>query len=257
MANYNCYLLDKNGEVTTDLKKGDLYVSVSTILKGEGKDFLVGWALKTFGPQEDPLRAYKHYMDTVSDLGSRIHAYVEKDLKGETIDGNSIREDELPAISSFHKWKNEHTIELIASERIVSSPRYRIAGTVDLVCRIDGKLFVADWKTGGVYASAFTQMAAYKSFLEEEPASRRIKGIKDADIMVLQLPRNGDPLSMHTIDSYHKGRVKIEDELGVFHSLRYIWAQRNMKVKKWEPLIKNMQDVLSPLNERFKKAFKL
>lgn len=256
MANYNCYLLDKNGQTTTDLNKGDLYISVSTILKMEGKD-LIKWALRAFGTAEVPLKAYDEYMEKVSSLGSRIHAYVEKDLKGEKIDESAILEDELPAIESWHNFKDKHVIKLLASERTVFSPRWRTAGTVDLVCELDGSLYVADFKTGGVYPSAFTQMAAYKAFMCEEPKSRKIKGIDSADLMVINLHRDGKPVECHTVDSYYKGRIKIDDELGMFHCMRYMWYHRNIKSKKYEMIIKNMQDIMSPLNKRFEGAFKL
>lgn len=253
---YNCYCLDKNGVVTNDLNKGDLYISVSTVLKQEGKD-LVGWALRTFGPEDNPLKAYQAYMDKVSDLGSRIHAYVENDMKGTPIPDKDIQEDMLPAIESWEDFKAANKIEMVASEKIVYSPKWRVAGTVDLVVRLNDKLYVADFKTGGVYASAFTQMAAYKAFMCQEPKKKRIEGIENADLLVLNLHRDGGSLDLHTLDSFNKGRVTIEDELGVFHALRYIWYQRNCKVKKFEAVIKNMRDVLNPLEERFKEAFKL
>lgn len=256
MANYNTYLLDKTGKTTTDLKKGDLYISVSTILKQEGKD-LVSWALRTFGPADEPLKAYQGYMDKVSDLGSRIHSYVEHDLKGIPLKDNQIQEDMLPAIEAWEDFKHDNTIEMVASERTVFSSRWRCAGTCDLVLRLNGTLYVGDFKTGGVYPSAFTQMAAYRALMIQEPAKTKIKGIDDANLLVINLHRNGGPVELHTLDSFHKGKVKIEDELGVFHSLRYIWYHRNIKSKKFEAIIKNMRDVMNPLEERFKEAFSL
>lgn len=256
MANYNTYLLDKDGKTTSDLKKGDLYISVSTILKQEGKD-LVGWALRTFGPQDEPLKAYHAYMEKVSDLGSRIHEFVEYDLKKLDYPDSKVSEDMLPAIESWENFKSANKIEMVESERTVFSPRWRTAGTCDLVVKLNGDLFVGDFKTGGVYPSAFTQMAAYKSFMCQEPVKRKVKGIDDADLLVINLHRDGRPVECHTLDSYYKGRIKIEDELGVFHSLRYIWYQRNVKSKKFEAIIKNMRDVMNPLEERFKEAFKL
>jgi len=253
---YNSYLLDKNGNKTIDLENGDLYVSVSTILKGEGKD-LITWALRQFGPEENPLKAYQAYMEKVSDLGSRIHAYVEHDLKDIPLDANQVQEDMLPAIKAWHNFKNANKIEMIASERIVFSPKWRIAGTCDLVVKINDVLYVADFKTGGIYPSAFTQMAAYKAFMCQEPKSKRIEGIENADLAVIGLHRDGGPVDFSTLKLYHKGRVSIEDELGVFHCLRYLWFQRNVKSRKFEAVIKNMREVFHPLEERFKEAFKL
>ena len=196
-------------------------------------------------------------MDKVSGLGSRIHSYIENDLKGTPLKDSEIQEDMLAAIESWEQFKSEHKIELIESERIVYSPKYRIAGTCDVILKLDGKLYVGDWKTGGIFPSAFTQTAAYLSFLKEEPKSKRIKGIENAGIIVLGVHRDGGAVTVNTLDSYYKGRVTIADELGVFHSLRYIWAIRNLKSRKWEPIIKNMADIISPLEQRFKKAFDL
>ncbi len=98
-------------------------------------------------------------------------------------------------------------------------------------------------------------MAAYRAFMQQE--KKKIKGIDDADLLVINLHRDGKPVELHTLDSYYKGRIKIDDELGVFHSLRYIWFHRNIKSKKFDAVIKNMKDVMHPLEERFKTAFQL
>ena len=257
MANYNTYLLDKNGKVTTDLTEGDLYVSVSTILKMEGKD-LVTWALRTFGGEEEPMKAYQAYMDKVSGLGSRLHAYVEHDLKGEhDVADAMVREDMLAAVTQWHTFRDNNDIRLVASERIVYSPKYRVAGTCDLVCELNGDLFVGDFKTGKIYPSAFCQMAAYWSFMCEEPKKSRIKGIEKAGLLGIHLPRDGGPVKAYTLEEYYDNKMTMKDELGIFHALRFLWAKRNLKSRKWEAVIKNMADVMSPLEEKFKQAFDL
>lgn len=254
MANYNTYLLDKNGKPTASLTRGNLYISVSTILKQEGKD-LVSWALRKFGTAESPVKAHQLYMEQVSNLGSRIHLYVEMDLKGTPLKDSEIQADMLPAIESWEEFKSKNEIEMLASERIVFSPTWRCAGTCDLVVRLNGKLAVADFKTGGVYAPAFTQMAAYKAFMCQEPAKKKIPSIEEAELLVINLHRDGGPIELHTLESFYNGKVKIEDELGVFHCLRYIWFHRNAKSKKFEAIVKNMREVFSPLEEKFKEAF--
>lgn len=256
MANYNTYLLDKKGKTTTDLKKGDLYVSVSTVLKMEGKD-LITWALRRFGDAASPLAEYQRFMDEVSALGTAIHSYIEHDLKGIPFPDGNVTEKMLSAISAWHDFRDKNKIELIASEKIVFSPKWRIAGTTDAVIKLNGKMYVADIKTGGIYPSAYTQLAIYKACLMQEPKSKRIKGIEDADLLVLGVHRDKSIVECLDLSSYHKGKITIEDELKVFHSLRYIWFMRNIKSKKWEPVIKNMQEILSPLEQKFKEAFSL
>lgn len=253
---YNCYLLSKDGKPTTDLTTGDLYISVSTVLKAEGKD-LIPWALRTFGPDEDPMKAYNSFMERVSDLGSRIHLYIEYDLKQTPLDASQIREDMLPAIEAYHTWKNENEVEMIASEQIVFHPKWRIAGTTDLVVRINGKLFVADIKTGSVQSSAYSQMAVYLACLRNVKGKKRIQDIDNADIAVINVHREGKPVEVHTRESFYDGKISINDELGVFHALRFVWFMRNIKSRKWAAVIKNMAEVMSPLEAAFKTAFQI
>lgn len=248
--------MDKNGNTTTDLKKGDLYISVSTILKMEGKD-LVKWALGRFGEAIKPLVAYQEFMDEVSALGTAIHSYIEHDLKGHAFPDKDVTEKMLPAITAWHDFREKNEIELIASEKVVHSSTWRVAGTTDAVIKFNGKLYVADIKTGNIYPSAFTQLAIYKACLCQEPKSRRIKGIEDADLLVLGVHRDKSVVECADLNSYHKGKISIEDELGMFHCMRYMWYLRNIKSKKFEPIIKNMKDILNPLEKRFKEAFEI
>ena len=135
MANYNTYVIDD-----------ELYVSVSTILGVEGADYLVKWALKTF----DGISSYDAFMKSVSDLGTRLHHYVECDLKGEKYPDALLKEDMLPAIKRWHEWRAGKEIELIECEKQVYSKKWRVAGTCDMVLKIDGQLYIGDLKTGSV-----------------------------------------------------------------------------------------------------------
>lgn len=252
---YDCYLLDKDGKTTTDTKTGRLHVSVSKILNVEGKD-LIHWALKQFGSQPDPNASYNSFMEHTKTLGTALHKYVEHDLKKIPFPENEVTMDMIPAIKAWHEFRDKNVIDCIASERVCASARHLVAGTCDLVIRMNGKLYVADLKTGNhIYPSYFTQMAAYKSFMMEEPASRKIQGIENAELMVIRLPRDGSPVEPQTLGEFYNDRVSVQDEIYLFHCLRYIWFFRNIKSKKWTPIIKNMEEILSPLAEDFKTAF--
>lgn len=264
MANYNCYALMPDGTPVfdgrgqPDIKKGDIYVSVSQILAMEGAgDFLIMWALREFGGLLDPIKAHKAYMERVSDLGSRLHSYVELDLKGEEYKGAT--EDMLPGIESWHAFKNEHKIELIESEQILHSKKYKFAGTMDIKLKIDGELYIADLKTGSVQEKAFTQLAAYKYMCKEMTLPQS----DDAKLLVLggadskSKIADGGKVIMHTLDGWYGDKVTEADLFSVFMCLRHMWAHKNITSRKFEPIIKHLDKEIEPMIQRFKDSFQI
>lgn len=245
---YNSYLIDDA-----------LYVGVSAVLNIESPgDFLIPWALRTFSKEPDPLAAHKNYMEVVSGTGTAIHKYIELDLAGEDAEAAAFaREDTIAAIEAYHEWKKEHKIKILASEKTVHHPDWRCAGTLDAVMEIDGKLYVLDYKTGTFKARYFTQLAAYKAMLEREPKKTRIKDIEKAELAVLEIHRDGAGVKLITLNDKYNQMITYEDELGVFHSLRYIWYLRNLKSKQYQPVIKDMDQLLNPMDQNFQKTFHL
>lgn len=243
---YNSYLINN-----------EIYVSVSTILNTETAGELIYWALNKFGDSDSPKEAYKKFMDEVSTVGTNIHKFIEFDLKKIKLDDKEILDASIPAIEQYLEWKKNHDVKMLESERKCHSKKWRIAGTADLVASIDGKPYVIDIKTGSVMPKAFTQLSAYKAFLQQEPKSIRLKEIDDCGLAVLNIHREGKPAEFITLESFFDGEQTFEDQLGIFHALRYVWAKRNLKSKKWYPVIKNMKELISPLESRFKQQFKL
>lgn len=263
-AFYNCYALDKNGKPlfdakgNPDFKRGDIYVSVSQILGMEGAgDFLTRWLLNTFGARANPLEAYENYMTKVSSLGSRLHAYFEADMIGKPIPDEEISEDMMPGIESYHLWKKDHEIEVIDTEKVLHSKTFRIAGTRDLKVRIDGQLYIADWKTGSVQDKAFAQLAMY-CFMGREMGE---EDNKDAKLLVLggddskTKIADGGAIKMHTLETWFSEEVTQADMFAWFMCLRHLWYLKNIKSRKFQPVIKDMQKIIDPMVERFKSAF--
>lgn len=262
MAHYSAYLIDKNGNSVfykdkPDLSKGELFISVSQILSMlGGGDFLIKWALREFGGFVEPIKAYDDYMEKVSSLGSRLHHYIECDLKGLQYPDKDLKEDMVPGIHSWEVFKSDHDIEMIDSERVLHSRTYRFAGTLDLRVKIDGKTYIADLKTGSVQDKAWIQLTAYKTMMKE-------MGLSDGSEELLVLGGNdskskvadGGKMFMHTTDSRFKGRVSEEDLFTRLMCLRELWYQENCKSRKWEPIIKDMSKFTDPLIERFRSAF--
>ncbi len=55
--------------------------------------------------------------------------------------------EELLCVKSFLDWRNTVKLEVIAAETTVFSEIHGYAGTVDLICRIDGQPYIVDFKT--------------------------------------------------------------------------------------------------------------
>jgi len=259
MASYNCYALDKNGNPLfangkPDLKNGDVYVSISQILSMENPgDFLIPWALKTFRSLDE----YNGYMEKVSELGTAIHHYIEHDLKNQEYP-YPITAEMLPGIEQYHLWKNQHEVEVIASEKILHSKKLKIAGTLDAALRIDGKLYFTDFKTGTVYNKAFVQLVAYKymakemGFIKEsEEAGLLVIGGKDSKSKLA----DGGEIVMHTLETMYEDAPTEEELFAQFMCLRYLWFIKNARSRKFEPVIKGMREALDPMIERFKDSF--
>lgn len=263
MSNYNVYCLDKQGRPTfqpdgkPDLKNGDLYVSVSAILAMQNTgDFLTRWLLTTFGNQPNPLQAHEDYMEKVSSLGTRLHHFFELDLKGKKAEADAIViDDMLPGIESYFRWKKSHDVELIDSEKILFSPKLRIAGTRDLKIKVDGQVYIADWKTGSVQDKAFAQLAIYHYLGREMGEADN----KDARLLVLGGNRekiaNGGEVFMHTVENWFGKEMTEADLFSWFLCLRHVWMLSNLKSRKFAPVIKGLQESIDPMIERFKNKF--
>lgn len=130
---------------------------------------------------EDPEKLRKDLAGAVfpqwkkrADTGSAFHARVEAHILGEGrmplipegVDGIEVGE----MFDQFLRWEKHYEPEYEAVEIQVLSLEHNYMGTADLLCRIDGKLMLCDWKTTkrdsktggpGVYSSQAMQLAAY------------------------------------------------------------------------------------------------
>jgi hypothetical protein len=122
--------------------------------------------------------ASKRYSRAAAERGTNIHAHVEKRNLGLIMDPWP-----LPVAASMRQY--EHFVETVkprteAAEckvyhrddnRVLDGP-FRYAGTMDLLCEIDGKMSILDVKTGkSVHEDAALQINAYAhaDFLIADP----------------------------------------------------------------------------------------
>lgn len=119
-------------------------------------------------------------LTTAGNRGSRIHGAIEAFIKGDEIkhdaqfpnsDGTmaELTADEYRALVKFADWDALTRPEYITTEKTVVSKIFGYAGTLDCLARIDGKLYLIDWKTGkSIYTSYFLQVAALRQAAFEE-----------------------------------------------------------------------------------------
>lgn len=101
-------------------------------------------------------------------IGSIVHKYAEDRLGLEDVDLPTA-EAARSGAEAFDGWLEQHDIRPLHVEKKLYSRKYGYAGTVDFVGLIDGKMFVADFKTSNsIYPEMQLQTAAYAMALREE-----------------------------------------------------------------------------------------
>lgn len=179
------------------LKDGTKAPGVTTILNLRAKPNLYEWYFR-LGKENPHLERGGDYVDDLARIGSAAHALVAAFLTGEKPDvadftPNEIKAAEVP-LEKFKRWASEHSLVVVASEKVVTSERHRYAGTMDLKAMLDGKLTVADLKTGSaayapkimeaIFNDNFTQCSAYAEADMEET------GQKVEQLLSIRLGRN-------------------------------------------------------------------
>lgn len=129
------------------------------------------------------------------DKGSKIHAAIEQLINGVTVkmedkfyskltsQEEELNVEEYGALCSFKAWCDETNPEFIMKETVVTSDKYDFAGTVDCLAKIDGQLYILDWKSSQyVWPSMEAQLSAYKQALLEMGEK-----VEDVKLAVLQV----------------------------------------------------------------------
>ena len=116
---------------------------------------------------KDAMWAHRNRKDTAAEMGTFVHQFLQ-----DWIEGNPqpmpINPQLQKAVNAFIKWYEKQTMEGNCEQRLCS-PTLSLAGTVDFVGQLDGKLTILDWKSGsGIYPEYLYQMGAYAEMYDEE-----------------------------------------------------------------------------------------
>jgi hypothetical protein len=150
------------------LADGTRLPGVTTVLGVLNKPALVPWANKLGLEGIDSSR----YVDESAKIGTLAHYLVQRHLTKQAPDLSQYGTFEVDkaenALISYFEWEKSREIETIENEMPLVSESYRFGGTIDCYCKIDGEIWLLDFKTGkAIYPEMLIQLAAYRQLLNE------------------------------------------------------------------------------------------
>lgn len=167
------------------LRNGEYYPSITYVLQyyPKGKHF-EDW-LKQVGNNAD------YIVRKSADDGTKVHNMIESYLNGEELNFLSLKgqpqyeTDIWQMFLKFVEFWETFKPELIEAETHLFSDELKIAGTCDLICKINNQLWVIDYKTSNHLHTIYEfQLAAYDKCYEEcfevKPDRRGILWLKSA-----------------------------------------------------------------------------
>lgn len=204
--------------------KGEFYPSVTTVLDAYPKGSEFSRWLKENGLNADQIVA------AAADSGSKVHEAIDKLQQGIEVvwDDKAYNLKEWVMICRFVDFYTRYLPTIISSEFTLLCHKYRIAGTVDILCEINSELWLIDIKTSNsVHNSHFLQVGAYAVMFNEENKDYR------------KIDRTGIlHLNAQTRTEGKKGKIQgvgwqlipipdYEAEFEKFRHIRAIWDNEN------------------------------
>ena len=149
-------------------RKGEYYPSITYVLSyyPKGKHF-ENW-LKQVGFSAD------HIVRKASEEGTKVHEMIESYLNGDELrfldanDNPTCDPNVWQMFIKFVEFWEEYNPTLIEAEVHLFSDELKVAGTCDMVCEIDGELWIIDFKTSNHLQTTYDlQTAIYAQCFEE------------------------------------------------------------------------------------------
>lgn len=149
---------------------GDVIPSVSTVLEPLSGELYAGIGKKT--------------LDRAAEKGSEVHFAIEIWIK---YGADEISEEHRGYFEAFLKWWEATKPIVIGSEVRTYHKILRYGGTIDLLCIIDGKLTLVDFKC----TAAFNEMTCGVQ-LEAYSQALKSHGINVENKLILHLKKDGN-----------------------------------------------------------------
>lgn len=128
----------------------------------------------------------KSLLDRAKQRGTEVHELCETYALTGEVDDEIKESPYLPYIASFVEWYKTYRPKVIYTEKALFSAKLGYCGKCDLVCEIDGKIFLIDYKATSAIdkKSLSVQLVGYKNLLAEY-------GINTECEYVLHLKKDG------------------------------------------------------------------
>ena len=155
-------------------RNGEYYPSITYVLSyyPKGK-FFEDW-LKKVGYNAD------YIVKKAGEEGTQVHEMIEDYLNEKEL--NFLNTSHQPQYNpnvwqmflKFVEWWEEFTPTLIETEVHLFSDKLKVAGTCDLVCEIDGELWVIDFKTSNTLQTTYDLQASIYGKCYEECFGKKV-----------------------------------------------------------------------------------
>lgn len=134
----------------------------------------------------------------------------------------------VDAIEKFIDWGGEHDVKVLEVEKIVYSIKYDYCGRFDAILKINGKVYVIDFKTSnpsrdfqlGIYPENFSQMGGYDIAYSEEFPDFKIDGHA-----VINLSKKTGKMNIKFSEDRQVNREFFLSTLGVKRAMQF-WTNK-------------------------------
>lgn len=231
---------ERNFTLRDAKKTGDVFPSVTTILKTLAKPALTRWLVENAiiaavtSPQredEDATEYAKRIAEeagevagSAADFGTRFHRMMEEMATG---DNSPVDDDLKRYVPVAQHWWDTHIDEVISSEQVVIGDGY--AGTADLFAISGGKKVLFDFKTKTFTKDKEGKWRDAKAYDEHIYQLAAYADVLGADAIANVFVNNREALPFTTI--FHDD-AKRDHGLTVFKQVRDLWQTLN----KYKPV---------------------
>ncbi len=170
--------------------------------------------------------------------GSHVHEAIQdlnngKEISFGTVEGGAnYTRTEWVMISRYVDFFAGFKPEILAVEKVLVSDKLGFGSQIDLVINLNGKTIIVDHKTGGLYDTAFVQLAAYRALWSEFFPKIKIDTVA---VMHLEAQTRGRDKAGKNIQGQGwklEFAENIDKDFADFLAIQQIWKRKN---PAWKP----------------------
>ncbi len=216
-----------------DPKTQEYLPSATTILDVYPKGYGFQQWLKDLGSNSEEV------LKRAGDQGTKIHEAIQSYLLGNEVkwtegEKDNYTLDEWMMILKFVEFHNTYKPETIAIEISLADTGLGFGGTLDYICRINGEVWLLDWKSGGsIYKGNKIQISAYKE-LWNKLVKKQEDTITHVACVHLRAATRGQDKSGKIMQGEGWKVEEVEDQEHLFNLFKHaqvIWKEENPNPK--------------------------